>query len=70
MIPASHGEGHPNESHYRKAGSGTVGSGATDPTTAGHTTAGSSDGTTLVPATPILGESASNPILAGSATAK
>ena len=64
-IPASHGEGHPNESHYRKAGSGAAGSGA-----AGPTAAGSSDGTTLAPATPILRESASNPISTGSATTK
>ena len=70
MIPTSCGEGHPNESHYRKAGSGAVGSGTASPTTAGPTAAGSSDGTTLAPATPILWESASNPIPTGGATAK
>ena len=65
LILASHGEGHPNESCYRKACSGTAGSGA-----AGPTATGSSDGATLVPATPILWESVSNPIPAGGATAK
>ena len=65
VILASHGEGHPNESRYRKAHSGAVGSG-----TAGPTTAGSSDGATLVPATHILRELASNPISAGGATTK
>ena len=54
-IPASRGEGHPNESRYRKAGSGAAGSGA-----AGPTAAGSSDGATLVPATPILQAAASS----------
>ena len=70
MIPASHGEGFLTESHYRQAGSGIEGCGTTGPTATGPTTAGSSDGATLVPATPILRESASNPILAGGATAK
>ena len=70
MILASHGEGLLTESYYRQAGSGAEGYSATGPTTAGPTAAGSSDGTTLAPATPILWESASNPITAGGATAK
>ena len=63
-IPASHGEGLLTESHYRQAGSGAEGYGvtgskATGFNVAGPNIAGSSDGTTLAPATPILWESAS-----------
>ena len=65
-----HDTGLPNEICYRKARSGAVGSGATGPTTADPIAAGSSDGATLAPATPILWELASNAILAGGATAK
>ena len=54
----------------RQAGSGAEGYGATGSNVASPTAAGSSDGTTLAPATPILWESASNPIPAGSGTAK
>ena len=70
MILASRGEGHPTESHYRQAGSGTAGSGAAGSNVVGPTAAGSSDGTTLVPATPILRELASNPIPTGGSAAE
>ena len=70
MIPASCGEGLLTESCYRQAGLGAEGYGAAGFNSAGPNVAGSSDGTTLVPATPILQELASNPIPAGSATAK
>ena len=74
-IPASHGEGLLTESCYRQAGSGaesygTTGSNAAGSNIAGPNVTGSSDGATLVPATPILWESASNPIPVGGATAK
>ena len=74
-ILASRGEGLLTESHYRQAGSGAEGYGATDSNATGFNitgpnVTGSSDGATLVPATPILQESATNPIPAGSATAK
>ena len=70
MILASCGEGLLTESHYRQAGSGTEGYSTTGFKVAGPNITGSSDGATLAPATPILRESASNPIPAGSATAK
>ena len=70
MIPASRGDGLLTESCYRQAGSGTEGYSAAGFKVAGPNVAGSTDGTTLVPATPILQESASNPIPAGRATAK
>ena len=60
MILASHGEGLLTEGCYRQAGSGAESYGA-----AGFNITGSSDGATLAPATPILWESASNPIPAG-----
>ena len=75
IILASHREGHLTESRYRQAGSGAEGYGAAGSNAAGSkvtspTAAGSSGGATLVPATPILWESASNPIPAGGAAAK
>ena len=65
MVPTSHWEGHPIESHSGQAGSGTAGSGI-----AGSSTAGSSDGAPLVPATPIFQGSAGNPIPAGGSAAE
>ena len=79
-IPASHWEDLLTESCYRQAGSGaegystagsnTAGSNDAGSNIAGPNIAGSSDGATLVPATPILRESASNPLPAGGATTK
>ena len=51
------------------AGPGATGSYAVGPEFASPTTTGSSDGATLVPATPILQEWAGNPLSAGSAAA-
>ena len=55
MIQTSHWEGHTAKGHSEWAGSGA---------------AGSSDGTTHLPATPISQGPASNPIPAGSAAAR
>ena len=70
MILASHEEGLQNESCNRKAGSDAVGSGTAGSNIAHPNATGSSDGTTLAPATPILWESASNPIPTGSSAAE
>ena len=82
MTSVSRGEGLTTESCCEPAGSDAAdsrvaGSGAEDYGTTGSyvigsevtgpTTTGSSDGVTLAPATPILWESASNPISAGGA---
>ena len=61
--------------YYRQAGSGAKGYGAAGSNAgsskvASPTATGSSGGTTLVPATPILWELAGNPIPAGTAAAK
>ena len=74
VILASHGEGYLTEGHYRQAGSGDEGYSTTGSPTIGSkvaspTATGSSDGATLAPATPILWESAGNPVPAGSAAA-
>ena len=52
------------------AGSGAMGSGASGSGTVCSSTAGSSDGTTHLPATSISQGLASNPVPAGSAAAK
>ena len=58
------------ESCYRQAGSGAVGSGTAGLNVAGPNATDSSDGTTLVPATPILQKSASNTVSTGGSAAK
>ena len=75
MIPASCGEGLPTESCYRPAGLGAADSSVTGSSVAGSSIAdsgaeGSSDGTPLVPTTPIFQGSARNPIPAGGSAAK
>ena len=62
MVPTSCWEGHTNESHCGEAGSGAVGSSIAGSSVTGSDAAGSSDGTPLVPATPIFQGSAGNPI--------
>ena len=54
MISASCEADLPTESCYRQTDSGAAGSGARGPNITGPNAAGSSDGATLVPATPIL----------------